>query len=148
MDKKDVEKKIEAMKTKRKLITKILLVIPFILVIFVLSVIFATYYLKVGYTFVHSLPVSFSTFCVIIDIIIAFFIILIILLHFDFKIRKKKLEEALKPKPVFYKGKRLYTFTYPEGARGGVFSKTIIEIDDKTAVNIRCQVIRPQQIWK
>jgi len=58
------------------------------------------------------------------------------------------LREALKPKPVFYKGKRLYTFTYPEGARGGVFSKTIIEIDDKTAVNIRCQVIRPQQIWK
>lgn len=148
MKREEVERKIESMKKRRRLLSKILLLISMILIAFILILVFMIYYAKIGFIFLHYLPISLSTLSIIFVIIIALFAVIEILLHLDFKVKKRKLEATLKPKPVLYKGKKLYTFTYPEGARGGVFSKTIIDIDDQITINLRYQVLKPQDIWK
>ena len=148
MRKEDVEKRIELMGKRRRTALKILISISMILLLIVSLILFLVYYVKIGSALLHYLPLPLSSLIEAISLVLAIFIVITILLYLDFRIRKRWLEESLKPKPTFYKGKRLYVFTYPQGAKGGVFARTFIDIDDKTVINLRCQIIKPQEIWK
>ena len=62
-------------------------------------------------------------------------------------IKKKKIEKE-KSKPIFYKGKRIHTYTLPIGSKGGLFSKTYVRIDEKNILNLRFQMISPNDLWQ
>ncbi|MFO7678209.1 MAG: hypothetical protein R6V50_07510 [Thermoplasmatota archaeon] len=85
----------------------------------------------------------------ILSSIIVFSICLGIILFFFFHyimLKQKIIKEKNKPK--YLHGKRLYIHTYPEQSKGGVFSKTFIQIDDQTIVCIRYQLISPVYLTK
>ncbi len=71
---------------------------------------------------------------------------LIFVLHHLFV--KKRRIEGEKPKPVFFKGKKLHTYTIPKNSKGGILSKTFIKIDEDTILSLRFQMIQPNDLWR
>ena len=45
-------------------------------------------------------------------------------------------------------GKDVYEFTYPVGSKGGVFSKTYVQIQDNAIIRVRNQMIKKDDVWK
>jgi membrane protein YdbS with pleckstrin-like domain len=63
-----------------------------------------------------------------------------------YRVKKRRLERE-RPKPLFFKGKRVHTVTLPLHCKGGIFSKTYIRIDDESILNLRFQMIPPHELW-
>jgi len=72
-------------------------------------------------------------------------LVFVFVLHY-FIVKKRRIE-CEKPKPVFFKGKRLFTYTQPKEIIGGIFSKTFMKIDEDTVLSLRYQMIPPQNLW-
>jgi hypothetical protein len=70
-------------------------------------------------------------------IILSLFILLEVI--FLYLIKKKK------KRP--FEGKKIHVYTIPEGSKGGIYSKTYIKIDEENILNLRYQMIRPEEIW-
>jgi len=70
---------------------------------------------------------------------------LIFILHYLF-VKKRRIERK-KPKPVFFKGKRLHTYTIPKNSHGGILSKTFVKIDNDSILSLRYQMIQPRDLW-
>ena len=51
------------------------------------------------------------------------------------------------PNDLLIDGKKVYIFTFPKGAEGGVFSKTYIEIDKKNILRLRSLIVPPDELW-
>ncbi|MEF8880088.1 MAG: hypothetical protein V5A64_06850 [Candidatus Thermoplasmatota archaeon] len=49
-------------------------------------------------------------------------------------------------KPRYIDGRRVYVYTFPKGAKGGVFSKTFIPIDENSVLLLRCRMVHPDKI--
>ncbi|HEC81530.1 MAG TPA: hypothetical protein ENI42_03780 [Thermoplasmatales archaeon] len=143
----DEEKKLEWMKRRRITFSKILLVISIAYFIVLMLIILAIYYFGVGYTWVQQLQLSLQNLALIGCIMYLLFILFEILLYIDYRNQKKKVEELKKPKPLYYKGKRLLVYTHPKGTRGGIFSRTIIPVDSETFINLRYQMVKPEELW-
>jgi len=79
---------------------------------------------------------------VLISIAIGLEIILIILF-----ILSKKKELQSEKKPTYLEGKQLHNYTIPANAKGGIFSKTYILIDQTHVLNLRYQMILPYDLW-
>ncbi len=45
------------------------------------------------------------------------------------------------------KGKTYYDFTIPKNVRGGLFSRTFIQIDEETILCLRHQIISDEKLW-
>jgi len=71
----------------------------------------------------------------------------VFILHFLFTKRKKKIP-AENQQPQFVQGKQVHNYTLPIGAKGGVFSKTYVLIDDDRVLRLRYQMIPPQDLWE
>jgi len=56
--------------------------------------------------------------------------------------------KAEKEQSRYFKGKRLHTYTLPIDSKGGIFSKTYIKIDEKNILNLRYQIIPPEELWR
>ena len=151
IDRRMKDKKTPDIKTlgkRRKQILRVLLIVSSAYMLFFLFMILMIYYLNVGYDITRLLQLSILQIAILGCGMYLLFILIIVLLHVGYVRKKKWLEESMKPKPVFYKGKRLYTFTYPPGARGGVYAKTLIDVDDKTAILLRHRIVGPEEIWE
>ena len=61
------------------------------------------------------------------------------------RLRKKKAEKE--PAPEMLSGHEVFTLTLPMGAKGGIFSKTFIPIDDQRVLQLRYQMIPPTLLW-
>ncbi|HDO19831.1 MAG TPA: hypothetical protein ENG74_03800 [Thermoplasmatales archaeon] len=147
--KEEIEIELRQLKSKRIAILKILLIFSIVYIAVVGFIILTIYYLGVGYSWwIVKLQITLPKLALIGCIMYALFVIIVAILYATYKARKKKLEERIKPKPIYYKGKRLFIYTYPDGARGGIFSRTIIDIDGTTAINVRLQMIRPHDLWE
>jgi len=79
-------------------------------------------------------------------VLFSIFIVLEILFFIHYFIVKRKRIESEKPKPLFFKGKKLLIFTQPNGSKGGIYSKTYINIDDDNVLNLRYQMIPPYEM--
>jgi hypothetical protein len=44
-------------------------------------------------------------------------------------------------------GKKVYEYTFPSGKKGGIFSKTYVQIDENTLIRIRNQMIPAELLW-
>ena len=124
-------------------IFKILLLISFVYLLWaifqVLSVSFFGYSNKWAYlTMDQWIITTIALFSIVLVISIVF------LLHV--RIVKSRRIEAEKPQPQFFKGRRLHIYTHPKYATGGVFSKTLIKLDDYSILSLRYQMIPPDQV--
>jgi len=70
---------------------------------------------------------------------------LIFVLH-HYIVKEKRIERE-KPIPLYYKGRKLHMYTLPEGSKGGIFSKTFIKIDESKVLNLRYQMMPPNELW-
>jgi hypothetical protein len=48
---------------------------------------------------------------------------------------------------TYPQGRQLHNYTIPVDAKGGIFSKTYILIDEKRILNLRYQMIPPKDLW-
>lgn len=54
----------------------------------------------------------------------------------------------MKDQPVEYiNGKKVHIYTTPKGIKGGIFSKTYIEIDEHNLLRLRTLMIPPGELW-
>jgi len=81
-------------------------------------------------------------------VLVTFFIILELLAIFHYLLAKRGKKKAEAPQPVSMKGKQVHIFTLPMGAKGGVYSKTFIKIDEINVLNLRYQIIPPNDLWQ
>ena len=82
---------------------------------------------------------------VLISVVIALEIIF--LLH-NSLLRKKHLQPEQPKQPVYLQGKQVHNYTIPVDAKGGIFSKTFVMIDETRVLNLRYQMIPPNDLWK
>ena len=125
-------------------LTKFLLFITFLLILLVVAI-----GLGIG---IFEMKPDWALFILdvwmyIMAALLGIFVLLgiIVYLHYSIIRRRRLIEE--RPKPEFIDGKRLYIYTYPGSANGGIFSKTQIEIDDHTLLRIRGLMISPGEVW-
>ena len=79
-------------------------------------------------------------------VLFSIFVVLEILFFVHYFVVKKKRIESEKPKTLFFKGKNLHIFTLPTGSNGGIYSKTYINIDNENILNLRYQILPPNEI--
>jgi hypothetical protein len=72
---------------------------------------------------------------------------IIFILH-NTLLRKKQVQAEQPQQQVYLQGKKVNRYTIPEGAKGGIFSKTFIMIDETRVLNLRYQMIPPNDLWK
>ena len=124
--------------------SKAILLIAIIYFIWTSFVIISIYFLEMGYRWSF---LSIGEWIYVGCFLIGFFIVLELIFYGHYHSTKKgKLEEE-KPKPLFHKDKRLHMYTFPERAKGGIFSKTHIKIDENNIVNFRVQMVPPKELW-
>lgn len=81
------------------------------------------------------------------SIMIAIFIIIQLILYKRFSVAQYKTKAADKPDHDFIDDKRVINYTYPKGMEGGIFSKTYLNIDEKTILRLRTLMIPPEDLW-
>ena len=106
---------------------------------------FSIYYLNMGYRWS---VLSIDEWMYIGCFMIGFFIVIELLLYFNYLSQKKTtIWDEEKISTQFFKGKQLYVYTYPLHAKGGIFSKTYIPLSDHMVLQIRTQMIPAEQMW-
>ncbi len=124
---------------------KIILLIVIIYCSWTASVALSIYNFNMGYRWS---VLSIDEWMYIGCFMISFFIVIELLLYFNYRSRKKPTTwEAEKISTQFFKGKQLYVYTYPLHAKGGIFSKTYIPLSDHTVLQIRTQMIPAEHMW-
>jgi hypothetical protein len=81
------------------------------------------------------------------SVIIGIFIILEITLYIHYIYKIDKRIEFIESEPKFIHGKHLYIYTNPVGSKGGLFSKTYIQIDENSVLRLRNLIISPSELW-
>ena len=134
----------DKLKFRYSKVSKIILLITIIYTLWVSSLIIGVYYLGIGY---KVAVLTMDQWIISSIVIFTFFLVLelIFLLH-HYNTKKKRIESE-KPKPMLIKGKRLHIYTIPEGSKGGIFSKTYVKIDENNVLNLRYQMILPNELW-
>ncbi len=135
----------EKLKRRYLRISKLILLFAVIYALWIAIVILGTLQLSLG--------ISWATFSMeewVLSAIVLFavFIVLELLLFVRLSMltRTKKAKESTAAEQ-FIKGKRVHTFTIPLNAKGGIFSKTYIKIDDASVLNLRYQITSPNELW-
>jgi hypothetical protein len=79
--------------------------------------------------------------------LIAIFILFDLVLYKRFLSTSFKGKTSIKSHADFIDGKKVINFSYPKGMEGGIFSKTYIQIDDKSILRLRTLMIPPDELW-
>ncbi|MEM4259107.1 MAG: hypothetical protein QXL17_08200 [Candidatus Thermoplasmatota archaeon] len=135
----------ERLKNRYSKISKIVFIIAILYLFWVCFVMLSIYFFGYGYRWAF---VTIDLWILSAIVLLCFFVVLeIFFLGHIIKIRKKRLFAEI-PKPVIIEGRPVYVYTIPEGASGGLFSKTLIPLDDSMMVMIRFQMLKPHDLWK
>jgi hypothetical protein len=76
------------------------------------------------------------------------FIMVEVFFYFQYTSKVYKKLGMDKPELEFLDGKRVYIYTYPKGAEGGIFSKTYISIDENSVLRLRGLMIPQHKLWE
>jgi len=145
------------LRAKYRRITLLLLVVAILFTIWTLAVIFAVFSLQLAGRWTLISP----TYWVLADItIVALFLVVDALIFSRYRakthpsrpkaarVKKARKAKAQKePASQMMKGRAVYTVTLPIGAKGGIFSKTFVAIDDSRVLQLRYQMIPPTSLW-
>ena len=91
--------------------------------------------------------VSLEGWIIIVSALILIFIILELFFYSSLSGLQNKIKEFKKPEPEFIDNRKIYAYTIPKGADGGVFSKTYIEIDEHSTLRLRTLIIPPEELF-
>ncbi len=122
-----------------------LFILIIILLIILLSIVFLGVYIF-GYGHNWAL-FSLDAWIIVISLLCVIFILFVLFFYYNFSSNVTKRIELETPKPEFIDGKKVYIFTFPKEAEGGVFSKTYIEIDKKNILRLRSLIVPPDELW-
>ena len=89
---------------------------------------------------------SLENWALFASITIFLFAIIEIIYYFYLIKYSDKIVEFLEIGPETLHGKNIHDFTFPRNAKGGVFSKTYIQINKEDVVRIRNQMIPPEKL--
>ena len=152
----DEIEKVERVKDKLGVrysrLSKIFLIITVLFIIWVVIIALRIYLFELSYNWAL---LSLNNWVYVCCFLIGFFIILDVLFYFHYNVARNKglIQEKdkrliqEKPKLQFYRGKRLYLYTHPKGAEGGIYSKTYIKIDENSVLRLRTLIVPPEALW-
>jgi hypothetical protein len=94
---------------------------------------------------------SLGTWFLIISTLVGIFIVLDIIFYLKADQTPQAFEE-FKPieehtSPEYKDGKQVYEFTHPVGSKGGIYSKTYLQIDTGSILRIRQQMFTAEEVW-
>jgi membrane protein YdbS with pleckstrin-like domain len=135
-------------KLKRRYLkaSKLLFLFVILYSLWIALVIMGVYFLELGIKWaVFTIEQWILSAIVLVSVVI----VLEIIFFLHNALRRKKLVQAEQPQQsVYLHGKQVNSYTIPPGARGGIFSKTFIMIDETRVLNLRYQMIPPNELWK
>jgi len=134
----------DKLKARYSTLSKVFVILAVLFIIWVVVDILGIYLLGLGYNWAI---LSLDEWIYIWIALLGFFFILEIIFYMHYNSVRKKRLEAEKPKVEFYQGKRLYVYTNPGGAIGGIYSKTYIKIDENSVLRLRALMVTPQELW-
>jgi membrane protein YdbS with pleckstrin-like domain len=135
----------EKLKQRYLKASKIFLLLTIIYTLWVIIIILGVYSLGLNFKWAaFTIGQWILSAIVLISILIGFELLFIF--HYLLTKRKKTKPESRK-QPVFIQGKQVYNYTLPIGAKGGIFSKTFILIDEDRVLHLRYQMIPPNDLW-
>jgi len=123
---------------------KIFLVISILFILWAIFVALGVFILEMSPEWA---ALTLDSWVLVCCVLIGIFIILdvVFYLHYIFVIDKKL--EFGEPAPEFIHGKRLYVYTRPKDSKGGIFSKTYIEIDENSVLRLRDLMVSSGELW-
>lgn len=124
--------------------SKVFLVITVLFIIWVILITLGTYLFELDYNWALF---PLNNWIYVCCFLIGFFIILNALFYFHYNVARDKrlIQEVTKPR--VYRGKRLYLYTHPKDAEGGIYSKTYIKIDENSVLRLRTLMVPPDLLW-
>lgn len=123
--------------------SKLLLLICIIYTLWITLLIISVFFFQLDTTWaILTIEQWILSAIVLISIAIILEIILIIL----FILSKEK--QFKLTQPTYIEGKLVHNYTIPSNAKGGIFSKTYILIDENNVLNLRYQMIPPFDLWR
>jgi len=141
------EPRLEEERQKQRLVkaSKIFFFITVLYCLWIAIVIIGVYFLKLGNKWA-ILTMDQWILSAIALISIAIGLEVVLLLHFLLS-QRKLLPPKKKTQKEYVQGKEVHSFTIPIDAKGGIFSKTYILIDENRVLNLRYQMIPPNDLW-
>jgi hypothetical protein len=137
------ELKIKQIMSYSKL-SKLFFLIGFLLIILVLIIGIGTVSLKYDPGWAGLI---FEHWVYLVIVILIFFLLIEFYFYRNYTSLKDRILESEKSKPEFLDGKKVHVFTTPEDVKGGIFSKTYIEIDDHNVLRLKTLIIPPEELW-
>ncbi len=143
----EIKEPILEEKQKHRLLraTKIFFLVTILYSCWIILVVLGTYFLKLGYNWAGlTLEQWILSAIVLIGLILA--VEIIVLLRYLLP-RIKRLRPEKTKRKEYIQDKRVYRYTIPQDAKGGIFSKTYVLIDEDRVLNLRYQMIPPNDLW-
>jgi hypothetical protein len=133
-------------KQKQRLLkaSKVLFLCTIIFSLWIALLIMSVYFLKFENKWA-VLTIEQWILTAIVFISIAILLEIILLLYYTLSRKKHILPEK---QLIVLEGKQVHTYTIPVNAKGGIFSKTYIVIDEGHILNLRYQMIPPIDLWE
>jgi len=123
--------------------TKLFTILAFFYILWVAIVILGIYYLNMGYRWSYfSLEQWVLGGCILLGIFIVLELIFLLITTKQYTSQTQQVEK------VFFKEKQLHVFTYPSQAKGGIFSRTYIPLNEHTILRVRTQMIKAEELWQ
>ncbi len=133
---------------KHKLIrvSKYFFIITLIYSLWIVLLISGVYFLQLGNTWA---VLTIEQWLLSAIVLICIFIVLeVILVSQYLLVKKEHFWPKKRTQKEYIQGKRVYRYTIPPDAKGGIFSKTYILIDENRILNLRYQMITPNNLWE
>ena len=125
-------------------LSKLFLITSIIFIIWILFVAMGAFILEMGPNWAF---LNLENWIIVWCVLTVIFIILGVIFCFQYTSKIDKKLELDKPEPEVLHDKRVYVYTYPTGAEGGIFSKTYISIDENNVLRLRGLMISQQKLW-
>lgn len=93
---------------------------------------------------------SLSSWLIVISVLFGVFIIIDILMYVSPSLfTKQDIKEftSTDESVEYLDGRKVYEYTFPKNKKGGIFSKTYVQVDNNTLLRIRNQMIPSESLW-
>ncbi|MBN2603019.1 MAG: hypothetical protein JXA91_02670 [Candidatus Thermoplasmatota archaeon] len=90
---------------------------------------------------------TFESWAIIWCVLTAVFIFVDIFLYIKIRHKGEIITERKQQKEEILHGKKIFVYTHPENAEGGIFSKTYIPIDENSVLRLRELIVTAKELW-
>jgi len=125
-------------------LSKLFLIISILLIIWILFVGMGAFILEMEPNWAL---LNLENWITVWSVLTVIFILLEVVFYFQYTSKVDKKLELDKTEQEVLHGKRVYVYTYPTGAEGGIFSKTYVSIDENSVLRLRGLMIPQQKLW-